>query len=266
MASIDYKILKEYGTVARHGDVSLELKLISWNGHTPRYDLRAWRDNFACGGLTFSKNELRKLGELIGDYLKNVTHDKVPTIEKTHSTIKVSSEPIIKKSSAKKSETKKPEIEKTETKEDKTEKPSNVIQFPKPKPEIERMITDGNATYEDCQKKIAKELMIYKDSDSQYVLEGILELCKVDANFRNNVMREDKDFAGVMEYMGKMCRDGYGYKKGNMGWVDRDMGLGFAIDYFNLKPEPKPEPKTKSTAIVTTTKRRGRRPKREKVV
>ena len=263
MASIDYKVLKEYGTIAKHGDVSLKLKLIAWNGHTAKYDLRAWKGSFACGGMTFSKDELRTLGKLIDNYSKNVTSDKVPVVEKTRSTIKVSSEPIIKKSSAKKVES---ETKKTETKKPEVEKPNNVIQFPKPKPEIERMITEGDATYEDCQKKIAKELMVYKDNDSKYVLEGILELCKVDADFRNNVMREDKDFAGAMEYMGKMCREGYGYKKGNMGWVDRDMGLGFTIDYFNLKPEPKPEIKTTSTTTVTTKSKRGRRPKREKVV
>ena len=100
---------------------------------------------------------------------------------------------------------------------------------------------------------------IYKDADSQYVLDGVLELCKVDKDFRNNVMREDKDYEGALDYMADMCQKGYGYKKGsNYGFLDRDAGLGFTIDYFNLKPEPKPEPKKTETA---TPKKRGRKKK-----
>lgn len=121
----------------------------------------------------------------------------------------------------------------------KEEKKSNILQFPMPKPEIEKNITEGNATYEECEEKANREKAIFVDCDSQYVLDGLLELCKVDGDFRNNFMREDKNFEGVMEYMSKMCQQGYGYRKGNYGFMDRDMGLGFAIDYYNLKPEEK---------------------------
>ena len=138
------------------------------------------------------------------------------------------------------------------------EKPKNVIEFPKPKEEIEKLVTEGHATYAECITKIEGFKAIYTDSDSQYVLDGVLELCKVDKDFRNNVMRNDKDFEGALDYMADMCQKGYGYKKGNYGFMDRDMGLGFTIDYFNLKPEPKPEPKKTETA---TPKKRGRKKK-----
>ena len=134
--------------------------------------------------------------------------------------------------------------------EDKTkeEKPKNIIQFPKKKPDVEKIVTDGHATYEDCETKLGEYKKIYVDDDSQYVLNGLLELCLVDQAFRNNVMREDKNWDGVMSYMAKMCRDGYGYKKGTQfGYVSADMGLGFAIDYFNTKNEPKAETKVLNT-------------------
>ena len=141
------------------------------------------------------------------------------------------------------------------------EKPKNVIEFPKPKEEIEKLVTEGHATYAECITKIEGYKAIYKDADSQYVLDGILELCKVDKNFRNNVMREDKDFEGAFDYMADMCQKGYAYRKGNnYAFIDRDTGLGFAIDYFNLKPEPKPEVKESATNTATP-KKRGRKKK-----
>ena len=130
----------------------------------------------------------------------------------------------------------------------KAEKKADVIQFPKPKPELEnKLVTEGNATYEECEAKVNKEREMFKDSDSEYVLTGLLELCKVDGDFRNNFMREDKSFTGAMEYMGKQVQAGYGYKKGGMGWCDKDAGLGFAIDYYNTDESAK-----KTTAKVET--------------
>lgn len=139
----------------------------------------------------------------------------------------------------------------------KEEKPKNIIQFPKKKPDVEKIVTDGHATYEDCETKLGEYKKVYVDDDSQYVLNGLLELCLVDQAFRNNVMREDKDWDGVMSYMAKMCRDGYGYKKGTQfGYVSADMGLGFAIDYFNTKNEPKAETKVLNTNPKSNPKKK----------
>ena len=126
-------------------------------------------------------------------------------------------------------------------------KSTNIIQFPKQKPEIDKLVTDGNATYEECEAKLMKEKEVFVDSDSQYVIDGLLELCKVDSDFRNNVMLEDKNYQGALQYMMKMAQQGYAYKVANGYSMDRDMGLGFAIDYFNSKPEPKTKKTTKTT-------------------
>lgn len=116
-----------------------------------------------------------------------------------------------------------------------------IYQFPTPdkKPQIYQLKTDGNKTYEECEEKLNKEKETFKDADCQYVLDGLLELAKVDQNFRNNIMREDKTYAGFMEYMFKAAKDGYCIKFGNVGWLDRDLALGLAIDYYNADIEKK---------------------------
>lgn len=114
---------------------------------------------------------------------------------------------------------------------------TNIIQFPKPKPEVKPTPTQGNATYEDCQKKFASDLAKYKDADSQYVITGLLELCKVDKNFCNRVMLKEKSYEGAYQYMFESAKNGIGaYKVGNSGaFMDRDTALGICIDYYNKK-------------------------------
>lgn len=116
---------------------------------------------------------------------------------------------------------------------------AKVIQFPTEdkRPRVIKLTTEGNATYEECVAKLDSEASMFKDADSQYVIEGLKELCKVDGDFRNNLMREDKTYGGFMEYMFKAARDGYCVNYGNVGWIDRDTGLGLAIDYYNNDEE-----------------------------
>lgn len=116
---------------------------------------------------------------------------------------------------------------------------AKVIQFPTEdkRPRVVKLITEGNHTYEECEAKLDSEASMFKDADSQYVIEGLKELCKVDGDFRNNLMREDKTYGGFMEYMFKAAQDGYCVNYGNVGWIDRDTGLGLAIDYYNNDEE-----------------------------
>lgn len=134
---------------------------------------------------------------------------------------------------------KKQELKSEQQSEKKTD--CKIYQFPTPdkKPQIYQLKTDGNKTYEECEEKLNKEKETFKDADCQYVLDGLLELAKVDQNFRNNIMREDKTYAGFMEYMFKAAKDGYCIKFGDVGWLDRDLALGLAIDYYNADIEKK---------------------------
>ena len=261
MGNIEYKVIKDYGIIANHNGVELRLRLISWDGNPAKYDLRAWRNDYAMGGITMTKDEL----ETLGIHINELNLQPKPTVDLT--ALKVS-EPIkVEKKRgrpAKSSvsvEEKKEDVKTDDVKgEEKSKKKTNVIEFPKPKEEIEKLVTDGHATYAECITKIEGFKKIYIDPDSQYVLNGLLELCKVDKDFRNNLMREDKDFEGAFDYMADMCQKGYAYRKGsNYAFIDRDTGLGFAIDYFNLKPEPEPE--IEKPEVKETPKKRGRKKK-----
>lgn len=113
-------------------------------------------------------------------------------------------------------------------------KTAEVIQFPKPKPEVKPTPTQGNATYDDCKKKFAADLSRFKDNDSQYVINGLLELCKVDRNFCNRVMLKNKSYSGAYKYMATKAQNGIGaYRLGNMAIMDKDTALGICIDYYN---------------------------------
>lgn len=263
MDTFEYQIIKDYGTVARHGDIILKLRLIKWGNNIPKYDLRSWiktstDKEYAKGGITLTKDEI----ETLGIYINELDLRK-PTVDVTKLTV---SRPIeVEQPKKKRGRPAKSSVSVEEKKEDvkKEEKPKkNVIEFPKPKKDIEKMVTDGHATYAECIAKIEGFKAIYKDADSQYVLDGVLELCKVDKDFRNNVMREDKDYEGALDYMADMCQKGYAYRKGsNYAFIDRDTGLGFAIDYFNLDPKSLEKPKPKIAKVETTkpeTKKRGR--------
>lgn len=134
------------------------------------------------------------------------------------------------------------EIEAEEEKEEKPITPTKeakILTFPtaEDKPAFIQLITEGNHTYEEVLEKMGKEREEFKDVDSQYVIDGLCELAKVDQNFRNNIMREDKSYGEFMVYMFEAARKGYCVKYGNVGWIDRDTGLGLAIEYYNNDTE-----------------------------
>lgn len=127
---------------------------------------------------------------------------------------------------------KKPEEKKAEPKKD------NIVIFPKKRPEVKVAITDGNYTFEDCQKKLEEERKIFCDSDSQFVIDGLLEMCKVNQNFRNNLMRKDKTYSGAFKHFTEMARNGYALEYDGVTYLDNNIALGFAMDYFNEASVP----------------------------
>ena len=248
--AIECNKIKECGVVAKHDNGStLELNFIAWGSNEPRYDLRTWSKGYALGGITMTEDDLKALSELI----KGIKPKKKPAAKKETSA-------VAEKKPISISEKKFKKVESKATSTEEVSKKDNIIKFPKPRPEIEKLKTDGNASFEDCKEKLGKEKEIYVDPDSQYVIDGLLELCHVDADFRNNVMREDKNYLGVLNYMMKMGKEGYGYGINGGCFIDRDLGLGMAIDYFNSKPEEK-KPVEKKTAKIEAPKKRTRKKK-----
>ncbi|MDR0289854.1 MAG: hypothetical protein LBI06_02860 [Treponema sp.] len=68
MADISFDIVKHFGVIAEEkGGWRKELNLVSWNGRTPKFDVRDWspgRDKMGKG-ITLTKDEAAKLAELI---------------------------------------------------------------------------------------------------------------------------------------------------------------------------------------------------------
>ena len=69
-AEVTMEVKEVVGVISQHGNNSLELRLVSWNGADPKYDLRNWyldrEGNEKCAkGLTFAKEDLEQLKELL---------------------------------------------------------------------------------------------------------------------------------------------------------------------------------------------------------
>ena len=68
MADIKYDIVEELGVLSESAKGwTKELNLISWNGGTPKYDIRDWApEHEKMGkGVTLSEEEAKKLIELL---------------------------------------------------------------------------------------------------------------------------------------------------------------------------------------------------------
>lgn len=68
MAEIKYEIQKNIGQISENPKGwTKELNLISWNGRTPKYDLRDWapKHEKMGKGVTLSVDELKKLKEIL---------------------------------------------------------------------------------------------------------------------------------------------------------------------------------------------------------
>jgi len=68
MADFKYEIQKEIGVISESTKGwTKELNIISWNGREGKYDLRDWAPGKEKmgKGITFNKDELRKLRDLL---------------------------------------------------------------------------------------------------------------------------------------------------------------------------------------------------------
>jgi hypothetical protein len=68
MPDITYDILKTYGILSEEkGGWKKELNLVSWNGRTPKFDLRDWAPGHEKmgKGITLTREEAEKLMEYL---------------------------------------------------------------------------------------------------------------------------------------------------------------------------------------------------------
>ncbi len=70
MAGIKYEIIKNLGTLSSNAKGwSKEINLVSWNDRAAKADIRDWDPNYEKmgKGLTFTKDELLKLKEILNE-------------------------------------------------------------------------------------------------------------------------------------------------------------------------------------------------------
>jgi hypothetical protein len=73
MPDITYDILKNYGILSEEkGGWKKELNLVSWNGRTPKFDLRDWAPGHEKmgKGITLTQEEAVKLVEYLSAALE----------------------------------------------------------------------------------------------------------------------------------------------------------------------------------------------------
>ncbi len=72
MAEISFDIVKHFGVISEEkGGWKKELNMVSWNGRTPKLDIRDWApDHEKMGkGITLTQDEAGKLAELLAGAL-----------------------------------------------------------------------------------------------------------------------------------------------------------------------------------------------------
>lgn len=134
----------------------------------------------------------------------------------------------------------------------------------------EEVVKKAEITYtvDDVKKKLEEELKIYRDGDSKYVIEKLIELCATDKELLNAIMLPHKSYDKAFQYFYQKSRTvGYKMPHGNMVYLDNDAAVELSVEYFkrddaaeekkkaaqkkaaakNPKvPEKKAEPKTKA--------------------
>lgn len=134
--------------------------------------------------------------------------------------------------------------------------PEKIVEFPGAKPKIKPLAkSEEHHTYEECEQKILGETKTFTDDDNQYVIKGILDKCKEDEDFRNNVCLKEKSYIGFLEYMIKAAAEGYCIMLGKTkGMLSKEKALDLAFDYYNMfeiiKPEEKKKVAEKLTIVV----------------
>lgn len=134
--------------------------------------------------------------------------------------------------------------------------PEKIVEFPGAKPKIKPLAKSAEShTYEECEKKILEETKAFTDEDNRFVIQGILDKCKEDADFRNNVCLKEKTYLGFMQYMMDAAANGYCIMLGKTkGMLTKEKALDLAYDYYNMleiiKSEEKKEVAKKLTKEV----------------
>lgn len=69
---LKYEVIEKIGTLDSDSKMPKELRVISWNGGTPKYDIRGWGVNengeeTMTKGITFDAEELQSLYNILAE-------------------------------------------------------------------------------------------------------------------------------------------------------------------------------------------------------
>ena len=223
------KILKEIGTLTKTSKGAKKLQLIEWDGRPAVYDLRTWlSDGKATSGVTFSKEDLLRIVELVGG-MENEEDEELPI----NQPIEEDDDEVVFTKATKKAEPKKEEA-----------KEKKVVEVAK---------TDTHYTYDDCEKKLDSMFKKYADVDAYIWLnEEIKKQAKEDDSLVQNIMRESRTIDNMTLYARDKTYEKY--ENGFIGIINNIEMLGYCIEYLNAKEEPKKSVAKSKTTVKTTKK------------
>lgn len=105
-------------------------------------------------------------------------------------------------------------------------------------------------TVEEVKKKLEEELKIYRDGDSKYVIEKLIELCNTDKDLLNAIMLPHKSYDKAFQYFYQKSRNvGYKMPHGNMVYLDNDKAVELSVEYFKRDDAAEEKKKTQKKAI-----------------
>ena len=73
MADLTYEIKIDFGSIGG----KKKLTFTSWNGNAPRYDVRDWYDDKAGKGITFDKEELKSLYNMLNEMFEETDEESI---------------------------------------------------------------------------------------------------------------------------------------------------------------------------------------------
>lgn len=96
-------------------------------------------------------------------------------------------------------------------------------------------VPSADYTIEDVRKKLEAELKLYRDGDSKYVVEKLIEQCETDKELLKAIMLPHKSYDKAFQYFYQKSRTvGYKMPQGNMVYLDNDAAVKLSVEYFKL--------------------------------
>lgn len=103
------------------------------------------------------------------------------------------------------------------------------------KAEVPYDVPGADYTIEDVRKKLEAELKFYRDGDSKYVVEKLIEQCETDKELLKAIMLPHKSYDKAFQYFYQKSRTvGYKMPHGNMVYLDNDAAVKLSVEYFKL--------------------------------